>query len=339
MVRSEKFYDDMIGSKFGKLTVLSKSHWDDKRKVWFWKCLCDCGNEAVVNQESLRRKKSGVKSCGCLRKETIVAEKENLVGKRFGKLVVISESHKNKYGEWFWNCVCDCGKTVSANGNSMKRGNKKSCGCLLGAHSRRVNTKHGRSTTRLYQIHSSMRARCTNEKHMAYRNYGGRGIKIYEKWMNFEAFESWAKENGYAEDLTIERINVDGNYEPSNCKWIPLKEQIFNRRIPKSNKSGYVGITYKENLKKFDVRLSIRKKPIFIGYYDTFIEAFIARREEEFKYYEGRYLYEYPDLNKIREVYKNNSLLFSKDGEIPKNIEELTNKEESVIPVEIIQED
>lgn len=160
--------------------------------------------------------------------------RKDLTGSRYGRLTVLSHE-KTPGSKTFWRCRCDCGNEVIVGYGELRYGNTKSCGCLrkevASLNGKTNSTKHGMFGTRLYHIWDSMKARCYNEKHMAYKNYGGRGISICDEWRNsFEAFHTWALENGYSDELTIDRIDVNGNYEPSNCHWITANQQANNKR-------------------------------------------------------------------------------------------------------------
>lgn len=155
-----------------------------------------------------------------------------IINKKFGKLFVIKKScEKASNGEYKYECLCDCGKKTNVKGSNLKNGNTKSCGCSRNMINAKLSKGYRKNNIRLYNIWASIRQRCYYKKSKQYKDYGGRGIKICDEWLNnFVEFELWAKQNGYKENLTIDRINVDGNYEPSNCRWVTMKEQNNNKR-------------------------------------------------------------------------------------------------------------
>jgi hypothetical protein len=154
----------------------------------------------------------------------------DLTGKRFGRLTVIRMVGKDKWRNPYWECVCDCGNTHTTVGSQLRKGFCQSCGCLQKERAAEVKTIHGYTNTRLYSVFSGMKARCYNPKNPAYKFYGARGIKIHDRWLrDFNAFYDWAVENGYAEGLTIERKDVNGDYCPGNCEWIPFSKQNANK--------------------------------------------------------------------------------------------------------------
>ena len=155
----------------------------------------------------------------------------DLEGQRFGRLVVIEVVGKQGC-ETTWFCRCDCGETKIATGGNLRSGRTKSCGCLLSEKSRERRLSHGHSGERLHRIWKNMKTRCYNSKSPNYKYWGARGIAICPEWRSsFEAFRQWAVQNGYSDDLSIDRINNDGNYEPSNCRWVNMITQNNNRSI------------------------------------------------------------------------------------------------------------
>lgn len=154
----------------------------------------------------------------------------NIAGQKFGRLLVLNRV-ENVNGRVAYLCKCDCGKEVIVKSGDLTSGNTKSCGCLRTEKLLQRSISHGKSKTRLYKIWKGIRNRCYNQKHHDYIHYGERGITVCDEWKNdFIAFEKWAKNNGYNEKLTIERIDANSNYCPDNCKWITIQEQQSNKR-------------------------------------------------------------------------------------------------------------
>lgn len=155
---------------------------------------------------------------------------KDLTGEKFGKLTVIGfDSYKNIGNSTsrsaHWKCQCECGNMVMLDTSSLKYNGRKTCGCSQ-------KSTNGLYGSRLYKIWTGMKQRCFNPNDTQYQNYGGRGIIICDEWRNdFTSFFNWATNNGYKEGLTIDRENVNGNYEPTNCRWATQKEQMRNTRF------------------------------------------------------------------------------------------------------------
>ena len=204
----------------------------DKKKGMhnYWLCKCECGTVKSVNGQSLRKGKS--MSCGCLQKE-LASQKgcSHLIGKQFGRLTVIKQL-PSRNRKSFWLCKCECGKEHVASGNSLIQGLVKSCGCLFENMRKRGNlTEEEFAKKRLYGIWQGIKNRCYNKNRKDYKFYGLRGVTVCDLWKNnFNAFYEWSLNNGYSNNLTIDRINVYDGYSPSNCRWLNVHEQQKNRR-------------------------------------------------------------------------------------------------------------
>jgi hypothetical protein len=203
---------DITGKRFGKLIAIKKHH-QDKYGAWYWVCVCECRNECIVRINNLTRR--GIHSCGCSK----YINYNDIIGKKIGNLFILEYIvNKKKY-----KCQCNCGNFTYVRRDKLVNKNTKSCGC-----SRKKIM--GLSKTRLYCIWNHMKKRCFSKKAINYKYYGGRGIIVCDEWRsNFVSFYNWAMTNGYRDNLSIDRINNDGNYKPDNCRWATRSEQERNK--------------------------------------------------------------------------------------------------------------
>lgn len=145
----------------------------------------------------------------------------DISGLRFNRFLVLSFSHESK-GHASWNCLCDCGEKRTVAYSGLTSGHSKSCGCIY---------HHGGEGTRIYRIQKHMIDRCENKRSISYKHYGARGIRVCDEWRkSFVAFRTWALSHGYTDSLTIDRIDNDGDYEPSNCQWLTNAENVSKAR-------------------------------------------------------------------------------------------------------------
>lgn len=159
----------------------------------------------------------------------------DLTGQRFGRLIVVKQMPAVKRRAQ-WLCVCDCGAEKIVPAGHLMYGHTKSCGCLRKDQMREsASTLDGHCGEKLHGVWNAMKQRCQNPRSRDYKFYGLRGIRVCDAWQNYLTFRTWALANGYAEGLTIDRIDPDGNYEADNCRWITIQEQQKNRR-PRSRK-------------------------------------------------------------------------------------------------------
>lgn len=183
--------------------------------------------------------------------------------------------HKTKYG--LYKCEY-CEKEFIANSYNIKYGKvPPSCGCQQ-YRPREGSVKHSLAKHRFYSTWYKMTHRCSNSNSTSYKDYGGRGIIVCEEWLDVRNFVVWAEAtHPNIEGMSLDRIDVDGNYEPSNCRWADASTQALNKRIQKSNTSGFVGVDFKPNENKYVARISILGDRVYIGYYETKEEAVQAR--------------------------------------------------------------
>lgn len=227
--------------RFGRLVVLyaAEPAYYGKQRVVMWKCRCDCGAQITVCAGAL--KSGNTKSCGCLIKDTAANTKvHDLTGRRFGRLTITGRAENSRGGKTQWHYLCDCGAVGVAAGTNLLRGVTTSCGCYRKGKTISRLTTHGESHTRLYRVWQGMRERCYNNQHISYPLYGARGIRVCDEWReSYDRFKEWADASGYQHnakrgDCTLDRIDVNGDYSPDNCRWVDMKTQCQNMRNSKS---------------------------------------------------------------------------------------------------------
>ena len=199
-----------------------------------------------------------------------------LIGETWRKYPTETSTQKSTYG--LFQCQY-CGKEFECQTSHIKNGSTKSCGCYINIERlREAQTTHGMSQNKFYQTWYGMLQRCTNTMRQDYKDYGARGITVCEEWLNVSNFVAWAEKTyPNIEDATLDRINNDKGYSPENCTWSDKTAQVLNRRTMKNNKSGYVGIYWNKDSKKWDAKIRISKKLINLGSFKDKIEAVQAR--------------------------------------------------------------
>lgn len=205
----------------------------------------------------------------------------DLTGQRFGNLMVLEFAQYDKYNRASWSCLCECGNNVVVASNNLRRGLTQSCGCMRNKRTSERFRKHGMHGSSLYKRWKSMKERCSDIHNP---RYGGRGITVCDEWKNdFQAFYDWSMANGYSEKLQLDRINNDGNYEPTNCRWVTPKANSENRSDVQKIK-----VTSESGVKVFN---SISEASDSCGIPKSVIHRALCGR----KIRENRYSFEYSE--------------------------------------------
>lgn len=275
-----KDYSYLVGQKYGKLTILEVCEVQDKKKRKVF-CQCECGSQKHITLTNLTSGKS--KSCGCVTSKNIGLD---FTGKTYFKLTVIKMLESKIGGQQKALCRCECGNEKTTTIAKLNAGRVKSCGCLIKERASTLTLSHGLSRSRIYITWNNMKNRCRNPKLKEYVNYGGRGITVCDKWLNdFQAFNDWAMANGYSDDLSIDRIDTNGNYEPDNCRFTTAIIQGRNQRVKSTNTSGTKGVSFDNYNGKWSASISVNKKRFHLGLFRNLEDAVKARKEAELKYW------------------------------------------------------
>lgn len=278
------FYKDqyVLNKTFNRLTILDIFYKKNKRNhnVRYAKCKCSCGNEKDILLAEVVT--GGTKSCGCYEKEcsrnSPTKFKPNfddneIIGKTFNRLTVISNFYKD--GIRYCKCKCSCGNEKILRYCNLVFSRVKSCGCIA-----KERSEHHKLTCELRRKYHDIKKRCYNEKCNNYKYYGGRGIKICDKWLGkngSENFINWSLNNGWKSGLTIDRIDVNGDYSPNNCRWVNYHIQNTNKRIYKNNKTGYAGVINSSDGRGYESKIGLHNKIIELGYFKSKRLALEAR--------------------------------------------------------------
>lgn len=219
MAKGDRKLVDRLFERFGNLLVIDRAKSVASGAAWM--CRCDCGAIISVAASNLKRGQTSCFECAS------AAKREDLTGKKFGRLTAVSFAG-SKLSKPRWLCVCECGSETIVVAGSLTAGNTQSCGCLGIERRTQSVVTHGMTKHPLYDAWVNMKQRCQNEAHKHYSRYGGRGIRVCERWESFQAFAddmqpTWVK------GLTLEREDVNGHYEPSNCTWVTRQQQAQNK--------------------------------------------------------------------------------------------------------------
>lgn len=207
----------------------------------------------------------------------------DLTGKIFNRLLVIRRA-ENKGPNVSWLCICQCFNEIEILGCHLKSNHTKSCGCLFNEIKTTFNKTHGKSNSKTHQCWKAMKRRCFNINEPNYNYYGGRGITVCNEWR--DSFENFLKDMGECpKGMSLDRIDVNGNYCKSNCRWVTANTQAYNQRRKSSNTSGRTGV-YWHKRGYWSACIGVKGKLIHLGDFKSFEEAKLARENAEIIYYQ-----------------------------------------------------
>ncbi len=267
---------DYTNTEMGFLTILERFEpkEEDTATTANWKALCVCGTECVVTHKHVAGKKKSTCGCGI---KTLAYQ----AGNKYNLLTIVKEGPKANSGVRQVWCKCDCGneELTLVRTNNLQSGNTSSCGCV-GEESRKT---HGMSNTRTYQIHEGMLRRC--KPHLAddFPYHAGKGIKVCEEWRTFENF--FADMGECPEGMSLDRIDVNGDYCKDNCRWATNSVQGYNKGLDPNNTSGKSGVSFYTLQGKWSAEIHVENQHIRLGMFVNFEDAVKAREEAELKYY------------------------------------------------------
>lgn len=209
--------------------------------------------------------------------------RKDYTGKRLGNLLAVCPTYKkDDWNSTLWECKCSCGKKVIKSTRQLTRMQSLHCGC-----SGTLYESHKDWGSPEYISYTSMITRCTNPNRESYKNYGGRGIKICERWRS--SYTSFLEDMGRRpepkEEFSLERKDVDGDYSPENCVWADITTQARNHRKQRNNTSGHIGVSFHKGIQKWTAQITVSKKQKYLGSFEDIEDAIITRKKAEEKYW------------------------------------------------------